>query len=84
MLGKAFPYTPPRLYLKTALFQPYINDFRDLLQEVLKETWSFRTRLREVVEKFHGFLLRLSTEANDALMVQKLGRYYLGDRFTLS
>jgi ubiquitin-protein ligase len=84
VLGKGFPLTVPKLYLKTGLFQPFVNDFRDLMHDVLQEPWSYKIKVAGVVGKLDGFLQRLCKDAQNPLVMQKLGRYYLGEKFTLA
>lgn len=83
-MGKGYPLTVPRLYLKTGLFQPFVNDFRDFMSDVLQEPWSWKMRLVMVVGRLDKFLIRLSEDAQNSLVIQKLGKYYLGERFTLA
>lgn len=83
-LGRAFPVSKPKLYLRTGLFQPFINDLRDLLDDVLlPDTWNHKMSLANVAKKLPSFLQRLSSDAHNALLVQKMGKFYLGERFTL-
>jgi len=84
-LGRAFPVSKPRLYLKTGLFQPFMNDIRDLLDDaLLPDTWSHKMHLLDVVSKLPGFLRRLSNDSYSSLLVQKMGKFYLGEKFTMA
>lgn len=84
-LGRAYPVSKPRLYLRTGLFQPYINDFRDLLDDVLlPDAWSHKMCLADIVQKLPSFLQRLSNDSHSPLLVQKMGKFYLGDKLSLA
>lgn len=84
VLGRAYPVSKPRLYLRTGLFQPFINDMRDYLDDVLSpDNWSYKSQLSHIASKLPYFLSRLSSDSHNSLLVQKMGKFYLGEKFTL-
>ncbi len=39
--------------------------------------------LADVVNKLPAFLQRLSSDSHNPLLVQKMGKFYLGEKYTL-
>ena len=59
-LGKGFPDTAPRLYLKSVIGIPSFSDCRDFLESVLREDeWNPRLSLKNIAEKVPEFLAKL-------------------------
>lgn len=58
LLGKGFPKSPPRIFLKTVIGSPSYSDQRDFLGAILceGEPWHIKMQLRTVVEQIPAFL----------------------------
>ena len=81
ILGKGYPVFPPRVYLKSPVTQPNINDCRDLLSELIPK-WIVTMRLNDIVSKIPSFLEKLS-KIEKEIDLQRIGRFHIGKTFNL-
>lgn len=82
-VNKSFPLeNSVRLYMIDGGYQPNICDTRDLMYEVLGGVWSYRNRLKDILDKISEFESKMESRNENYLAVQKTGEFLLGDVFT--
>ena len=61
MEGK-FPFTPPKIILRTHIVKPSLSDGRDLLQEIYKKQWTAKNTIFEIITSIPQFLIKNFTD----------------------
>lgn len=74
-----YPFQPPKITCETVFMQPSISDGRDLLENVIKKTWSADITILELISYIKSFLEDLKSNYNP-----HIGRFKLGQPLHLS
>jgi ubiquitin-protein ligase len=80
-VGRSFPVSGVHLHLLDGCFQPKIYDTRNLVYEVLGESWSYEWRLRDIIDRLGPFEEKLIKRNEQYLALQKTGQFMLGEVF---
>lgn len=78
-----YPLSGVRLYLRSDLAAVRLDDLRDYSWEALGAEWSYKNRLGEIAKGLAALVDRMVTEKRP-LALQRLGRYYVGEGFTVA
>lgn len=75
-LGKGFPISSPQIYLVTSFTKPSLRDHRDLLIELIGESWNWEIRLAFILQKLPKFISKLISLNGNMNAFQKIGEYH--------
>ncbi len=75
-LPKGFPISPPQIYLATSFTKPSLKDHRDILVELIGESWNWEVQLAFVLQKLPKFIAKLISLNGNTNAVQKIGEFH--------
>eukprot|EP00340_Litonotus_pictus_P002370 CAMPEP_0170517482 /NCGR_PEP_ID=MMETSP0209-20121228/3466_1 /TAXON_ID=665100 ORGANISM="Litonotus pictus, Strain P1" /NCGR_SAMPLE_ID=MMETSP0209 /ASSEMBLY_ACC=CAM_ASM_000301 /LENGTH=449 /DNA_ID=CAMNT_0010802753 /DNA_START=96 /DNA_END=1445 /DNA_ORIENTATION=- len=78
-----YPFNVPRVFCKSGFSYPIIADGRDLLEEVLGQTWTTGMKLIDVAEKIPAYISDFLTNLQEG-NIYLSGSYTLGEKYDLS
>lgn len=62
---------------------PHICDGRDILEDVLGQTWNSALSIVEIINKLPEFFSDFLNKLKDGMLIL-VGHYYLGEKYDLS
>ena len=81
-INKSFPLENSlRLYLLDGDYQPKIFDTRDLIHEVLGDSWNHNHKLKNIIDAISSFEAKMANRNENYLALQRTGIFFLGDVF---
>lgn len=75
-LGKGFPISPPQVLFGTSFSKPSLKDYRDILVELIGESWHWEMTLKTVLEKLPKFINKLVGIKGQGTAIQRLGEFH--------
>ena len=78
MIGKYFPFVPPKVLCLTNFSFPNLNDGRDLLDDIMKFPWSNQFKLQFIVTLIPKFIVEFLTKIKSGIY-HVWGKFYLDE-----
>ncbi|EAR85421.2 hypothetical protein TTHERM_00472000 (macronuclear) [Tetrahymena thermophila SB210] len=78
---KYYPQKGTRIYCKTPFFSPCLCDGRDFLQDILGHPWYSQITFVQIVQSIIEFVKELIKYKTDAIYLQKIGKFYIGQNY---
>ncbi|KAL4492350.1 hypothetical protein ABPG72_005485 [Tetrahymena utriculariae] len=78
---KYYPQKGTRIYCKTPFFSPCLCDGRDFLQDILGHPWCSQITFVQIAQSIIEFVKELIKYKTDAIYLQKIGKYYIGQNY---
>ena len=78
MIGKYFPFVPPKVLCLTNFSFPNLNDGRDLLEDIMKFPWSNQFKLQFIITLIPKFIVEFLTKIKTGIY-HVWGKFYLDE-----
>ncbi len=78
IIGKYFPFVPPKVLCLTNFSFPNLNDGRDLLEDIMKFPWSNQFKLQFIITLIPKFIVEFLTKIKTGIY-HVWGKFYLDE-----
>ena len=78
IIGKHFPFVPPKVLCLTNFSSPNLNDGRDLLDDIMKFPWSNQFKLQFIITLIPKFIVEFLNQIQNGIY-HIWGKFYLDE-----